>query len=197
MNFLFDIGNVLLLLDFPSFENTLYPEGIPPELWQCKDPYETGQMSDEEFIQKGLTSAPAGITEEQFTEAWNGIFSPHQPMWELAKRLKEEGHTLILFSNTNALHAASFLEKFEVFQHFDHHHFSQEVGAIKPDPIFYTSAIDQYQLVPAETVYFDDLAENIATGEALGFQCHQYDYRQHQEALNWLAEIMNLLPQNG
>ncbi len=191
MNFLFDIGNVLLRLDFPSFEQKIFPQGIPPEIWSLKDPYEMGKISDQDFLQTILTYTNEDLSLEDCVSAWNDIFLPHPPMWELVERLKSKGHTLILFSNTNALHSEYFLSQYPVFKHFDHHHFSQEVGAIKPNAPFYTTAIEKYGLTPSETPYFDDLPENIAAGEHFGFQCHQYDSRHHQAALTWLAHIVD------
>ncbi len=190
MNYLFDIGNVLLLLDFPSFRQRVFGSNHPTEEYTqtiatIKDPYEIGEMSNEEFISCILRAAPDHISSDDFVSAWNDIFSANQPMWDLALKLKEEGHTLILFSNTNALHAEYFLREFSIFKHFEHHHFSQEVGVSKPDAGFYQKAIETYQLTPSETIYFDDLPENICTGEELGFLCHQYDFNNHAAALEW------------
>jgi len=193
MNYLFDIGNVLLLLDFPSFHRRVFgPDGPSPgvtdRLAALKDPYETGKLSDEDFITQTMATSSSTLSRAEFTAAWNEIFAPNPPMWELVEQLKKEGHRLILFSNTNALHADYFLREFEIFKHFGHHHFSHEAGAIKPDDSFYTTAIEEYGLTPSKTRYFDDLPENIETGKRLGFLCHQYDFNNHQAALDWLEK---------
>ncbi len=190
MTFLYDIGNVLLKLHFERFhlailgsENT----PLPDELAELKDPYETGQISDQEFVQRSLEILDHPLKPDEFIAAWEDIFSLNAPMWDLVHTLKKQGHRLILFSNTNAIHARSFLKAHPEFDLFDHHHFSQEVGAIKPHPEFYQSAIENYSLVPEETIYLDDLPENIATGKALGFRTWQYDLNDHQSCLDWLS----------
>jgi putative hydrolase of the HAD superfamily len=160
---------------------------LPQEMLTLKDPYESGQLSDDEFVARSLDLLGTGQSPADFTRAWQQIFSPHQAMWDLATKLHHDGHRLLLFSNTNELHAQEFLRAFRIFDLFHEHHFSHRTGANKPDPTFYENAIRDFDLHPAETLYFDDLAENIATGEALGFRCHQYDLRNHAAAEAWLA----------
>lgn len=192
MTFLFDIGNVLLKLHFENYHAKVLGDAnapLPDKLGVLKDPYETGQISDNEFVTKSLQILKSDLSPQDYTKAWQDIFSPNDPMWEVVEKLQADGHRLILFSNTNALHSTFFLEKYEVFQHFPHHHFSQEVGAIKPHDDFYQKAIDTYDLIPAETAYLDDLPENIATGKAFGFQSWQYDLNDHASCLDWLKSL--------
>ncbi len=194
MTFLFDIGNVLLNLHFENFHEKVLGRGdapMPPEMLALKDPYESGKMSDAEFVERSLFLLQGSLTEEEYISAWEDIFSPNQPMWAVVRKLEGEGHRLILFSNTNAIHARYFLKKFEIFSLFHHHHFSQEVGAIKPHREFYQAAIDQYNLDPDQTAYLDDLPENIATGREFGFHCWLYDLNDHQACAKWLPTVVS------
>lgn len=191
MTFLFDIGNVLLRLHFDRFHNTILgaPDApLPPELVSIKEPYESGEIDDETFVRRSLEVLASPLTPDQFIAAWRDIFSPNEPMWDVVNQLKEQNHRLILFSNTNGLHTTSFLAQYRVFDHFDHHHFSQEVKAMKPETDFYQKAIEQYQIDPAETLYLDDLPENIEAGRRHGFTSWQYDLDDHEACLDWLAE---------
>jgi len=189
MTFLFDIGNVLLKLHFERFHNIILgaPDApLPDNLISLKDPYETGAITCDEFVTQSLNTLKNGLTPECFTRAWEDIFSLNEPMWEVVRHLNEKGHRLILFSNTNAIHARHILATYPEFSLFDHHHFSQEVGALKPHDPFYQKALEHYDLVPAETFYLDDLLENIAAGKRFGFQSWQYDFQNHQACLDWL-----------
>ena len=191
MTFLFDIGNVLLNLHFERFHDAVLPahlDDLAESLLSLKDPYETGRISNDEFVQRSLDFLKSDLDPKFFASAWQDIFSPNAPMWKVAQKLHADGHRLILFSNTNALHAEKFLADHSVFSLFHHHHFSQEVGAIKPHPDFYQVAIDEYDLSPKETIYLDDLPENIATGRDFGFQSFQYDLNDHEACLAWLRE---------
>lgn len=189
MTILFDIGNVLLNLHFERFHETVLSDGqtnLPEEMLALKDPYESGQISDEDFITRSLDLLDSPLTREEFTSAWQDIFSLNKPMWDVVRQLQAANHRLILFSNTNAIHAEYFLKTYPSFSLFHNHHFSHETGANKPDPVFYENAIHDYDLIPEQTLYLDDLAENIDTGIALGFRCHQYDRQDHASALIWL-----------
>lgn len=191
MTFLFDIGNVLLKLHFERFHLAILGSGstpLPEPLMQLKDPYETGKMTDREFVTQALEILGHPLTPPEFIAAWEDIFTPNEPMWQVVRALKKQDHRLILFSNTNSIHARHFLKTFSDFALFDHHHFSQEVGAIKPDPEFYQAAIDKFQLDCAETLYLDDLPENIAAGKLLGLASWQYDFNQHDDCLQWIAD---------
>ena len=192
MTFLFDIGNVLLKLHFENFHRKVVGHEqatLPTELAALKDPFETGAMTEQEFVTRSVNILGDHITPEVFTNAWLDIFSLNDPMWEVVQKLHSAGHRLILFSNTNGLHTRHFLGHYPAFQLFHHHHFSQEIGAIKPHDEFYQKAIDAYQLDPAHTAYLDDLPENIATGKKFGFQSWQYDLNNHEACLEWLGSL--------
>lgn len=189
MTILFDIGNVLLKLDFSRFHTAVLGNEealLPEDLAGLKDPYESGVIVDAEFVARCLDGLSSSLTPGQFTAAWQDVFSPNKPMWAVVRQFKALGHRLILFSNTNGLHSAHFLSEIPVFRHFDAHHFSHEVGVMKPDPEFYRKAIERFELVPSETIYIDDLAENIATGRRFGFKCWQYEAERHDACLLWL-----------
>ena len=191
MTFLFDIGNVLLNLHFDRFHGAVLGSpaaALPEELASLKDPYESGAIDDAEFLARCLDGLSSALSPAQFTAAWQNIFSPNQAMWAVVRELKASHHRLILFSNTNALHSAHFLEKFPIFRYFDAHHFSHQVGEMKPQLGFYQKAIDRFNLDPAETIYIDDLAENIETGRQFGFNCWQYDAQKHEAFRQWLAQ---------
>ena len=202
MTFLFDIGNVLLKLHFERFHQVVFglPTPLPPEphipkiLDNINAPYETGELSCDDFVTRSLAAIPQKLTSPEFIAAWNDIFSLNAPMWDVVRHLKENGHRLILFSNTNTLHARAFLAQHSEFSLFDHHHFSQDVGANKPHDAFYQKALDQYHLVPAETFYLDDLPANIATGKRFGFQSWQYNLNDHPACLDWLSKIPSAGP---
>jgi len=193
MTFLFDIGNVLLNLHFEKFYQKILgaPDAkVPADLQALMDKVEIGLIDDRDFVTQSAALFGEHITPKVFTEAWQDIFSLNLPMWEVVRKLESEGHRLILFSNTNGVHTDDFLVRYPEFSLFKEHHFSQNIGAAKPHPEFYQKAIDTYQLTASETIYLDDLAANIATGEEFGFRSWQYDARHHQEFLAWLDTIL-------
>jgi putative hydrolase of the HAD superfamily len=199
MTFLFDIGKVLLDFDFENSLRRLLPPGTSTQeiddrlarMLERKDDFEGGLIPIDEYIPWALDILGHEITHETFVQAWQNIFTPNLPMWEVVDQLHSDGHHLILFSNTNAIHCPWIFENYEIFSKFKSGVLSFEVGAIKPEEKIYHHAIDTHGLVPSETLYIDDLPANIETGDRLGFRTHQYELTNHAAFESWLAVELN------
>lgn len=194
MTILFDIGNVLLSFDYKEkLLQLIGTESTDAEvrlklLEQKRDDLECGRISVDEFVPWALQTLDSEATHEEFLAAWRSIFTPISATWELAKRLKAEGHRIILFSNINAIHSPWIYEEYEIFGLFDDAVMSFEIGYMKPHRRFYEIAVEKCQLIPADTLYIDDLPANILAGEEAGFHCHCYDWRNHAALESWLAD---------
>ncbi|MFQ7503442.1 MAG: HAD-IA family hydrolase [Alistipes finegoldii] len=57
---------------------------------------------------------------------------------------------------------------FSVYRLFDGEVVSCEEGTVKPEPRIYEILLERYGLDPAETLFIDDRAANIAAAEGLG-----------------------------
>jgi putative hydrolase of the HAD superfamily len=108
-------------------------------------------------------------------------------MWENVRQFARAGHRMILFSNINAIHCPWIFEAYPEFSCFHGAVLSFETGFIKPHPEIYQHAIRRHGLVPAETLYIDDMPENIATGRDFGFHCHPYNLNDHAAFTRWLS----------
>lgn len=198
MDFLFDIGKVLLDFEFERSLAKLLPANVSDhatrlsKLLDRKDEFESGKVAVEDFTVWALSVLESPATAEQFTQAWRDIFTINQPMVERATALAAEGHRLILFSNTNDLHTPWIFEAYpDVFAPFHDAVLSQRVGSMKPQPSIYHHATERFGLIPSETLYIDDLPANIATGKELGFRSWQYDLAKHGEFETWLTNELN------
>ncbi|MEY3896693.1 MAG: hypothetical protein RLZZ214_2213 [Verrucomicrobiota bacterium] len=193
MTFLFDLGRVLLDFNFePSLER-LFPPGTTDSaarmerLMERKDEFEAGRIDVESYVTWALEILDTDVTPDEFRHAWRQIFTRHEPMWETVRKLAAEGHRLILFSNTNAIHCPWVFEEFPEFSLFPEAVLSYQTGFVKPEPEIYHYAIREHGLIPEETLYIDDLPQNIATGRELGFRTWQYDMKDHAAFETWLA----------
>jgi HAD superfamily hydrolase (TIGR01509 family) len=187
---LFDIGNVLLAFDFtPALSSLLGSKAEPnalEKIMERKNDFESGKIDKAEYIPWASKLLDFSGEQKEFEAIWSSIFTPIQPMWKLARELKSAGYQLILFSNTNSIHAAFFLNEYAIFEIFDGAVFSHEIGAMKPNDAFYEKAIEKYKLSPHETIYFDDLEANIQAGIKFGFTSLIYDFNQHAAFLDTL-----------
>ncbi len=197
MTLLFDIGKVLLDFDFETSLRRLVPAGDPDpdgrmrRLLGDKDAFERGDIDLEAYLTQAELHLGPGADRGSFIAAWRGIFTPNLPMWETVERLRADGHRLLYFSNINPIHAPWVFETYEVFRHFEGGTCSYLARLIKPEPAIYHHVAETHGLVPAATLYIDDLPANIATGRELGFRCHQYDLNDHPGFEAWLASELS------
>lgn len=196
-DFLFDIGKVLLDFDFETSLSRLLPqEHTAPhsaleKLIEKKDDFEAGRISTLDYTNWALTILESEASPDQFHRAWQEIFTPNLPMWETVRALRADGHRLILFSNTNAIHVPYIYDAYPEFSLFHGAVMSFEAGHIKPEPEIYQHAVEKYSLNPTKTLYIDDLAANIATGNDFGFISHQYHLTNHQAFQHWLSSHLS------
>lgn len=194
MDFLIDIGRVLLDFDFGPSLRRLFGAEIPAEeaerrlerLLSRKDDFEAGRVSLADYVPWALETLEISGRETDFLHAWRDIFVPNEPMWAAMRRLAREGHRLILFSNTNGIHCPWLFERWPEFSLFHGAVLSHEVGAIKPEPAIYRHAIERFALEPERTRYVDDLPANIEAGRAFGLRTHGYRLDDHPAFERWL-----------
>ena len=193
--FLFDIGRVLLDFDFESSLLKLIPERINNhkerilQVLEQKDALEAGLIDPESYANWALKIFESDATLPQFYQAWQQIFTTNEPMWRCVRQLASNNHSLILISNINAIHCPWIFTAYPEFSYFKHKILSFKVGFLKPEFAIYQYAIKTYQLNPVSTIYIDDQPQNIASGKALGFQCWQYDLKDHQAFEIWLKKL--------
>lgn len=198
--FLIDIGNVLARFDFGPLATRLAADCSPAPtdplgaILDIKDQLENGELDEAAFVELARARLGYRGNTGSFLALWCDIFSENLPMTRLVAALSGAGYPLYLLSNTNGPHLRYLRENYSVFTHFHGGIYSHEAGALKPhEPIFH-AAIERYALVSGETLYIDDLAANIATGQSLGFLTHLYDPDRHDALEALLAEMGVALP---
>jgi glucose-1-phosphatase len=193
--FLFDIGNVLVRFDFAKAQREIMalsdrepnPDGLA-RLETVKLGYEDGQIPRAEFFREVFDILQYRGTEQQFIDAWQGIFTANDPMVEVVQRLHGR-FPLYLLSNTNCMHVEGLFRDFDYFALFQGATYSHVAGTSKPSERIFEIAQKQHTLVPEETLFIDDLAPNIATAQSLGFHTHQYHPDQHEAFLATLERL--------
>jgi glucose-1-phosphatase len=170
----FDFGNVLGFFDYRRTLNRLAPhtDMSADEMYTAvyesslEDQYETGLLSTAEFLERIRVLCRLRCDDEVLAEAWSDIFHPNVEVCALAAALKPR-YRLLLGSNTNELHSRWFRRQFaDTLRHFDHLVLSHEIGVRKPLAGFFQHCQKLAGHVPAECVFIDDLAANIAGARA-------------------------------
>jgi putative hydrolase of the HAD superfamily len=143
------------------------------------DLFEKGKISAQQFRNGLKQYLLPGVTDEQIDKAWNSILVAYPAeRFELLKKIKPIYRTFAL-SNINEIHVGSInkaaqnlfgVEKFEDF--FHKAYYSNETGFRKPETEIYELVLQEQRLIPNETLFIDDKAENIDAAKKLGIQVH-------------------------
>ncbi len=89
--------------------------------------------------------------------------------FEFAKQCKENGHKLYVLSNWDKESFALMQQAYpEVFNLFDDIMISGEAGTVKPDPAIYTRALEKFNIDARESIFIDDLADNVTAAQECG-----------------------------
>ena len=96
--------------------------------------------------------------------------APQADTVALMRRLKRAGHRLFYLSNMPAPYADHLERSHEFFDLFDAGVFSARVQLIKPEAAIFHAAVQRFGVPPAELLFIDDVAHNVAAARALGWQ---------------------------
>jgi glucose-1-phosphatase len=176
---LFDLGRVVLNIDFSKAvacwaEHAGRAPGDIVARFARDEAFfdhETGKISDAEYFESLRHSLGIGLSDEQFLEGWNAIFSGEMP--DIAALLPRAARHMPLyaFSNTNRPHVDYFtIAHADLLGHFRELYLSSTIGLRKPDAAAYDHVIRSIGLPASRIVFFDDLAENVEGARACGLK---------------------------
>lgn len=183
-NLLFDLGNVIIDLDidktFTDLEKLLRPDADKKNIEKTALEYECGRISTDIFLNTLISQSKATVQAIDIINAWNGmLIGIPQNRLEMLSLLRPKFNVYLL-SNTNELHlqwvhrylnSVHGVDDFEK-QYFDHAYYSHLIGDRKPQPSIFKHIIDDAFMIPALTLYMDDVKENLDVAEKLGFNTY-------------------------
>lgn len=173
----FDIGNVLVNVNFPGFVNKLSKtlnitvEEATYFLNRSHAMHDLGLtvMKDELIDHLHIKSS---VLRDELIQDWNNCITPADWLLEKIDHICERHDIQVaLLSNVGLEHAVRMRNILGYYKFFATGitHFSCEVGARKPTYLYYQSFLQlhpEFQGCP----YFDDLKENLETGTRFGFK---------------------------
>ena len=173
---IFDIGRVIINVDLErSFEDFGKRDGLSADqVWTALlnderwEDWQEGRMTPQDWHKHLVKKFDLPFTFEQFCESWNRVLDPVTILPEaLFERLGTKCR-LALLSNTDPIHVAHIEATFGFVRRFPVRVYSCRVGTTKPAPMIYHHALREVEALPEETLYIDDLSENVATAVRLG-----------------------------
>ena len=176
----FDLGGVIVDLDFSNFYNKIITQSplnkpqtpIILEFFRQSDIYHQGLMSDEEFYQLACDLLQVcALDQKDFFEAFNSIISGINPKSiDVVKQLRDMNqYKLIALSNVNSSHWEYISnKKWGFLEYFDEMILSHEIHMTKPDKEIFQYTIKKAGCKPEEIIFIDDGLNNIRSARELG-----------------------------
>ncbi len=178
MNFIFDIGNVLLDFNPKEFlsdiicdteiEQKIYQTIFKSEEWVNLD---RGTITEDEAQQIFISKIPK--LESYAIKTMKSIpemLTPKYDTIDYLQRIKDAGHKLYFLSNFHKWLSIYVQNKYSFFEHFDGGVFSCDVHMIKPSLEIYQYLLNKYNLAANECIFFDDTKENADAATKLGIR---------------------------
>ena len=187
-NIVFDLGGVLVDLDFKAAINGLQKAGFAnvKEQLQAFDregifqKFELGEMTADEFRTAIRENSTVELTDEEVDNLWNAMLL-EIPREKLELILDLRGKYMVyLLSNTNSIHwdyvckNAFNYRGFRVKDYFEETFLSYEMHLAKPDKAIFEKVLQDANLLPEETLFIDDSEANCKAAEEVGIHAHHY-----------------------
>jgi len=201
-NIIFDLGNVLLDIDYDKTIHAFEQLGFTDfkahysgaEMDTLFKDIEKGMIGEAIFYESLQAVSKQPVTDEQLKNAWNAMLLDFRVesleyLTKISSRYK-----LYLLSNTNSIHLAEFeailkrdTGKTNLAGYFTTAYYSNLVGMRKPDQEIYSFVLADAGLVANETLFIDDLANNIEGAQATGLKTYQLLAGERIEKLPFIA----------
>lgn len=183
-NLLFDLGGVIMNIRRQNAVDALIKIGMADADsflgdYSQQGPFlklEEGAISESEFRNEIRVLIPVDVTDEQIDDAFCH-FLLGIPKYRLDTL--ENLHTsykIYMLSNTNSIMWNSVIsDEFKKAGHDINYYFdglvtSFEAKCVKPDAKIFNSVVENFNIKPEETIFFDDSQANIDAAAALGFK---------------------------
>ncbi|MBO7522891.1 MAG: HAD family phosphatase [Bacteroidales bacterium] len=184
-NVCFDVGNVLI--DYQP-DRYLREIGIPDykreamlkdiffsEEWQQLD---NGDITFDEAYD--IIESKSILTREEIISVFEDhllkIFSLIDANVSLLPVIKQYGYKLFYISNFTERYFYRMQKKFPIWDIFDDGVISAAIKMSKPGKDIFLYAFNQFGIDPKESVFIDDLPENVATAKSLGMETINLPY---------------------
>ena len=191
-NVVFDVGNVLLPINYRPFLAFLSESGVdltdvPGWLERIGlDAHERGELDGEAFLERLAGTCGRPLDRRRLRSSWLDMFDEAPDMFALATGLITE-YRVYLLSNVGDLHWAHLDARYGLAGLVHGALASFRAGVAKPSAAIYREAERRFGLDPARTVFIDDLDANVRGAESCGWRAiHHRDAATTRAALRAL-----------
>ena len=177
-NVIFDLGGVLLTwkpdeILAEVFESCNLREVVKREVFRHPDwlALDRGDLDIEEAIRNFSHRTRCSITEiRRLMTIVGESLTPMPESFSLLEELLVHGFNLYCMSNMQMHYYHYLQQRYDFWHLFKGVVISAEVNMVKPEPEIFTFILEKYALMPGETVFIDDVEENIEQARKTGMR---------------------------
>jgi len=186
-NIIFDLGGVILNLDYQLTIRAFEELGIPDFVASYSqrnqsalfDGFERGEIEPARFRDSFRRELNCDCTDHQLDFAWNAMLLDLPS--ERVALLEElnESKRIFLLSNTNRIHVEAF--EADIAQHhgmesliglFEEVYYSCDVGMRKPEERIFRMVMETNRLRADETLFIDDSPQHVQAARSCGIEAY-------------------------
>jgi FMN phosphatase YigB (HAD superfamily) len=186
-NIIFDLGGVLLNIDYNKTSDAFKNLGINnfDELFsqfkadELFEKLETGNITEDNFYQSIQKYSKQPLEVNDIKSAWNMMLLDFRKDSLSFLGSISDKYNLFLLSNTNSIHYTAFQQilqketgKRELDIFFKKSYYSHLIKMRKPYLATYQYVLNDSSLIAKETLFIDDLINNIEAAKELGIITH-------------------------
>jgi len=185
-----DLGGVLIDVDYRAtdrhFESlgirgfdALYSKAKQSDLF---DRFETGELAPSGFRNEVRALLEADLSDADIDAGWNAMLGTIPPeRIALVNELRRR-YTLLLLSNTNAIHVPAFesiiardlgITNFKGLFHGAY--YSCELGMRKPNADIFRHVVSEHSAEPQRTLFIDDSIQHVEGGRRAGLRAEHLE----------------------
>ena len=192
MNIVFDLGGVVFnwqpdAIIKSIFEDLETQDLVRKEVFEHSDWVELdrGTITLEQAIDRGATRT--GLASQDIERLLNAVprfLTPIDQTIDLIRQLRSTTTRLFVLSNMHLASIAYLEQQYKIWEMFDGIVISSRIQKVKPEIQIYEHLLNLYQLNPSETIFIDDMQENLEAASSVGIQTIRFvDPAQCRRAL--------------
>ncbi len=132
--------------------------------------FDQGGIDSEDFYQAVRRAYNLPISQEIFYKIWNSGIEFIESSEDLLKRIKANGHKLVVLSDINPEHIIHIATNSRILSYFNSRVLSYETGFVKPSYLSYLEALRLSGASYNEVLYVDNVEENIKAAKKSGIR---------------------------
>lgn len=195
-NIIFDLGGVLLNLDFNKTKSAFINLGLKDfDEYYTKakqsglfDLFETGSISELEFCSHLKSINKMDVSDDKIIEAWNAMLLNFPTSRKELLLLLKNQFAIVLLSNTNETHIRAFTDIIQqdigvesLSPLFNEVYYSNEIGLRKPNRNIFEYVLAQNNFIASETLFLDDSIQHIEGAREVGIQAYHINDQTVEE----------------